>query len=410
MTASSLNSLKAERHNSSVHVTSEEHSEEPAVAALRDRFYRPELDALRLLAFLLVFAVHASPDLRNMQHSQGRAFIETVFRIGNFGLCLFFFLSSYLITELLNKERAATGTLHIKAFYLRRVLRIWPLYFSFLFIGGWISVKAFGYPLEMGRLLAFAGLAGNWYVARHGFGLNPIFPLWSISIEEQFYLLWPFIAKWRGRTGVIAASWILLIVSAAALVALGTQGADRNTVVWVSTLVQFQFFCLGALTATILNRRVPVLSGITRAALLAGAVVLWLIAAGPLHVKTMAPQNSWWELLCGYGLVSVGCLAVFFSILGVSKRRIPSWIIYLGKISYGLYVFHVFALYSILWISKLAEQNSVFLVVHHQAFGLARDGAALVLAVIMAHYSYKFLESPFLRLKDRFAFIHSRSV
>ncbi len=107
---------------------------------------------------------------------------------------LFFALSSYLITELLIREHRPTGTLNIRAFYARRVLRIWPLYFFALFLA------APSLPREY--LAGFALLSGNWMCALAGFPASPFALLWSVSIEEQFYLAWPWVV--RARTQRIA--------------------------------------------------------------------------------------------------------------------------------------------------------------------------------------------------------------
>src|SRR5512142_640167 len=97
-------------------------------------FYRPELDALRFFAFLAVFVTHTVPDHMDFyaaHHiSHGAAVVlASVGGSGVFGVSLFFMLSSYLITSLLLKEQQGRGTVDLKAFYLRRILRIWPLYF-----------------------------------------------------------------------------------------------------------------------------------------------------------------------------------------------------------------------------------------------------------------------------------------
>src|SRR4051812_6146531 len=151
----------------------------------RARFYRPELDLLRFVAFLAVFLHHAIPPYARMhdglEHS--RAILIFVREIGSYGMSLFFVLSSYLITELLLREKQATGTVHMRAFYTRRILRIWPLYFGFLafcvVLPHFVRKVA---PLETGRVLAFVFLAGNWFTGRAGFTANPASPLWSISL------------------------------------------------------------------------------------------------------------------------------------------------------------------------------------------------------------------------------------
>src|SRR5580658_4566258 len=109
----------------------------PAQAKVgRSSFYRPELDVLRFFAFLAVFLFHFNhPAEFYVQHGIPRAiavgatsFVEA----GVFGVDLFFVLSAYLITELLLREKDLCGSLDVKGFYLRRILRIWPLYFFYI--------------------------------------------------------------------------------------------------------------------------------------------------------------------------------------------------------------------------------------------------------------------------------------
>src|SRR5262245_41344043 len=101
------------------------------------RFYSPELDVLRFFAFFGVFVFHAAP--RNTEFYAGAGFpswlstfLISTFGAGAYGVDLFFALSAYLITSLLLRERSATGNLDLRGFYIRRILRIWPLYLGFV--------------------------------------------------------------------------------------------------------------------------------------------------------------------------------------------------------------------------------------------------------------------------------------
>ena len=110
----------------------------PAAKPKAPKFYHPELDVLRFVAFLSVFFCHGLP-FHTPRSLHGAAeflwqLLQAAREAGNFGVCLFFMLSSYLITELLRREYLQTNTIHLKAFYVRRSLRIWPLYFTVLLI------------------------------------------------------------------------------------------------------------------------------------------------------------------------------------------------------------------------------------------------------------------------------------
>jgi len=180
-----------------------------------DHFYRPELDVLRFIAFFLVLILHTSPPLLDSYKAwyaspSVRLVLYRLFSAGGFGLSIFFCLSAYLIATLLLRERSRTGDINLKAFYIRRILRIWPLYFAALFAGFLRSYTGHlqHYPLAF---LFYIFLAGNWYCAIYGFPLNPILPLWSISVEEQFYLFIPLSAKRGGHRMLVIVASLLFI-------------------------------------------------------------------------------------------------------------------------------------------------------------------------------------------------------
>ncbi len=166
----------------------------------------------------------------------------------DFGVCLFFFLSSFLITRLLLIEREATGRIRTSRFYLRRCLRIWPLYFFFLAVV--ISLSGFFPVLHVSspRLLAAMLFVGNWAAVLHGWDSMAIQPLWSVSVEEQFYIIWPAFAR-HGRTAIIAASSVLVMISIATLIYFGNRPGTEITATWRNTFVQGLFLAGGALTA-----------------------------------------------------------------------------------------------------------------------------------------------------------------
>jgi len=314
------------------------------------RFYRPELDAGRFFAFLAVLLHHgpAAPGLAGWVRD-----------IGGFGLSMFFVLSAYLITELLLIEREQTGTIAWKKFYIRRSLRIWPLYLVAQSLRLW--------PIDAERLLA---------------------PLWSILIEEQFYLIWPAVIRFRieqisALLIAVAGAWIWIF-------------AAKGWMLWYDTPVAFLFFATGALISIAKPGRVK--SG-DRVFLIAAGLLLLTVAAklGIGSAETTGMTRT--TLLIGYGAAALGCAAIFIALLGI--ERVPKPLIYGGKISYGLYVFHSGMLEVAGWL-KLPHFTAV------RMFGV--DGVALLLSIAAAHLSYQYFEKPFLRFKERFEVVKSRPV
>ena len=365
-----------------------------------NRYYRPELDVLRFLAFFLVFNHHLLPGSFLDTHFQ---LVHTLQEAGASGVCLFFTLSSFLITELLLREQESTGTIHIRAFYVRRVLRIWPLYFAVLAAAAILPHLVHRYSSPAGFLVPYLLLCGNWAVVLQGFPHNPILsPLWSISVEEQFYLLWPTLISRLRHRGILLAAALVLPLAWATDFLLPALHYAKDPTLWCNGISQFQFFALGGVLALLTHRRGWQLSAGLRLLCAAGGFWLLLLTAFPFHFLDPAPTFKNGQVLAGYLCIDAGCVLLLCAFL---NTRMPPWtkpFIYLGKISYGLYVFH----YVLRVMVGAAVERKL-----HLAFvpGVALTyTVTLALTIGLASLSYRFLEKPFLRLKDRFAFVPSR--
>jgi peptidoglycan/LPS O-acetylase OafA/YrhL len=385
----------------------------PVAAPKAENFYRPELDVLRFIAFLSVFACHGLPF--NLPQGEGDTSspwlaLQGVREAGNFGVCLFFVLSSYLITELLRREYVRTKTVHLKAFYVRRSLRIWPLYFSVLLVS--LAAGSFIPFFHMGwrQLVAYIFFVGNWYIVANTGAVSALGWLWSISVEEQFYVVWPTMAKLAGTRAIAIGSLICFPMSLLAIATAVKYQQHLEVTVWLNSVVQFQFFALGALLAICLSGRVPRLSTRARMVSFIAGVMCWVTASTACLIKDPRPVHSLASMMTGYELVGLGCLCIFLSLLGASVKHVPGFVIYLGKISYGLYVFHGIALAATTFLRKFLEHGiSPHSTVALSLF-LADRVVGLGITIILAALSYKYLETPWLRLKHRFTFIESRAV
>jgi peptidoglycan/LPS O-acetylase OafA/YrhL len=364
-------------------------------------FYRPGLDMLRALAFLVVFVAHGY-----LWELDQPSALGAIARSGEFGVCIFFFLSSYLITELLLREKREAGTVQIPAFYARRVLRIWPLYFAVIGAGCLYGLVSHSHHVSQAWGASLMLLFTNWYTIGHGYPPGFLFPLWSISLEEQFYLIWPGLAKYLNRRGLLAMAILLMIVAYATLALLLHQGASLDPGIWVNSLVQFQYFALGTMTALVLRGRMPNLPIPLRVALFAAGLLCLRAAQAAVFTTDTNLPHDFAHIAPRYLIAMAGCLCFFFSFVQLSMGKWQQPFIYLGKISYGLYVFHV------LWLGLARNVLQQFLGddFSHAALQLAAMALALPATVISAILSYRYLETPFLRFKKNFTVVFSRAV
>ena len=366
-------------------------------------FYRPELDLLRLAAFLLVFIHHALPN--SADEYQGlftpgvARVLSAVASACGYGLCLFFALSAYLIAELLLREKSRTGTVHIRSFYVRRILRIWPLYLVGIAIGLAYAIIR-GPSEDLWRMLAYLFMVGNVFSVFHGWSANCMTHLWSISIEEQFYLIWPGINKYLGKRGILICCAGGIVLANSTLFILGQQHAALFTTVWANTFVQFELFVTGILLAIWLNGNKPRLNLGSRFGIVVAVALIWFASIYYLNAFGIARATSGWALMAGYALNSAGCAGLIYAILGMDISKVSGIFIYLGKISYGLYVFHLLGLLCakvLIWETHMPEFA-----------GVLRAGLGLLFTIALAMASYRWLELPFLRLKANYTWVPSR--
>jgi peptidoglycan/LPS O-acetylase OafA/YrhL len=366
------------------------------------RFYHPELDILRFFAFFLVFLHHAVPHDPAFWTRYGvptalAQFVSGIGALGAFGVDVFFALSAYLITELLLREKTLIGDLDLKSFYLRRVLRIWPLYFFFLALAGVLTVVLPGQKIGWQAALAFLFLGGNWWIVLKGFPSSVIFPLWSVSIEEQFYLFWPPLVRRLRATHMAALAFTMVAIAWAVRSYLGTHGATE-TQVWCNTLARLDPIAAGILVAVFLRGETPDLSLQKRVAMI-GFGVACLAMAGNFWSIKVDPLTTP-RILAGYPVVALGAAALLLGVLSSAKVLSKSVLVYLGKISYGLYVYHVLGL----MVSDYAVPHADAGLVRY----LFRDAIALSLTIAFAAASFRWLETPFLGVKQRFTHVLSR--
>jgi peptidoglycan/LPS O-acetylase OafA/YrhL len=371
----------------------------PAKAQQQRRFYQPELDGLRFYAFLGVFVFHSLPSQPAFYHGLHLPLPSlwgAVVKSGASGVDLFFALSAFLITSLLLRERHETGGISLRLFYIRRILRIWPLYFLVVALGVVLAHTMANQPLPWYYVAGYLLFVGNWVHAVFGAPKSICSPLWTVSIEEQFYLIWPLLMKMLERRGMIIAAIVTLLLATLSRVGFVLAGASGGYLYYGSTS-RCDSLALGILLALFADR-LPKLKWGMRFLLLAGGLLGWIVSSAWLIEQPGKVSMRW---VVGRLLVSVASGAILYACLHSRSKLVRGgWVVRLGKISYGLYMLHLVGIL-------------IMLRLFHPIWGwkvLAIKALGLVMTVVLGFVSYRWVESPFLRLKDRFATVLSRPV
>jgi peptidoglycan/LPS O-acetylase OafA/YrhL len=339
------------------------------------RPYFRSLDGLRALAIVPIVWHHSTP--RQLDGVLGR---------GPLGVDLFFAVSGFLITTLLLHERRASGDIALGKFWARRSLRIFPLYYVVLgaFVLHALFVRAPGPARDhfLQSLPFYATYTSNWFV--HGAVSHPIvFAFaWSLAAEEQFYLLWPPVLRWARGTARPALVMI-------ALIALD-QAAERG---WVASLLEegltmrmMRSFAtpigLGALLALAADSKLA--SPLVRVALAqrwSSIVALALVIAAAFHAWPLLPTQ-----VAMTALVGACALRRDHFLAPVFEHRAVR---HVGAVSYGIYLLNVPVVAA---CRRLVGEEST----------LVLFSTSATLSVAVATLVYRWIERPFLALRDRY--------
>jgi len=355
-------------------------------------FYSPQLDGLRFIAALLVF-IHHSPNLSS-------SFLGQVNEYGWIGVDLFLCISAFLLTRLLRLEFQRKEKIQIGKFFIRRALRIWPLYLSY---ATFVCVLAvFWYDQNatetVGWWLSHVTFTNNLMTALKGYSTVPFSShLWTISLEEQAYLIMPFLLLAFMLSGSVPSHLKYFSLASLAVLIGARLGFFLNDAphpfIWVLPL-RADAFIIGAVAAIITEE-----SRITRpiTCMAIGILLMSSVVYFPnINEHSLYQVFGYTVVACGCVLVVVASQAQMFhdSILASRPLR------YLGKISYGIYVYHVIC------IAAVSKAMAYFGLSNH--FGVLLAG--LLVTIMVSSISYYLLERPFLKLKERFQAVHSRPI
>lgn len=372
---------------------------------MKRKIFFENLDGLRFLCFLSVFLFHSfHTTYPSINKSEIYHFVKRdIFGNGNLGVNFFFVLSGFLITFLLIEEKKLNGQINLKKFWIRRILRIWPLFYFSVFFGFLIFPLLKSYfgqiPDETASLGYYLVFLSNFDLIANGLPDASILGvLWSVAIEEQFYLVWPIILFLLP----IKKHWIpFVIVIVASLIFRGFN--NSYTMHEYHTLS-----CIGDMAV--------------------GALGAWFILEFPVF-KSKIEYLKHYQIVLIYMLFALVFLfrdEVLFSLYGVRifERLIVSFIILLiileqnysknslfklskfkiisrlGIISYGLYILHFIGILITTTLSnKFSFNTELWQVI------FLETSVALLLTILLSKLSFNYFEKPFLKLKNKFAYI-----
>ena len=349
--------------------------------------FLPEIDALRALAVTMTLGAHFIP-------KNSSFYVPYLW----YGVDLFFVISGFLITSILIKsvtsEKRYPYKAILKNFYIRRVLRLFPIYYLFVLFF-FLSKHFLNLHIWKDEYnLYFFTYLQNWYFFKIGEFNNMFSHLWSLGVEEQFYIIWPFIIifvpvkhLWKVFIGLICCSLIFNSLFFEVKIFRNLTFSNFHTLAGGATLAYFYCIIPGSkFFKWILNKR----------------IVLQLLSLTIFIFLLIYSWNNWLYVLLSEIMLSLTCmLLVLNSAYGwpehisfITKNKIVN---HIGKVSYGIYLFHlpIPALIT-LFLSKI---NSHWVLPENTLLSFI---ILFIITYLIASISYKFIELRFLRLKSRF--------
>jgi peptidoglycan/LPS O-acetylase OafA/YrhL len=298
------------------------------------------LDGIRGIAISSVFLFHAAPFIQDRVGPFYPIFLQ-----GWAGVDLFFVLSGFLITSVLLRTKYAAG--YFRNFYARRVLRIFPIYYIFLAV---VALMFMSFPSQRPRFADVYGAQGwywayleNWVLAFRA-QFNPSFlgHFWSLAIEEQFYIFWPFVVWVFKEKHLLVICGCIVIGSLVLRVALVLLDPSLQKFIYFSTLTRMDSLAMGAMTAVILRDGLP-----DRDLRVYSAYLLLLPLAGLALIAALNPSiwDNLWMNAVGLTLTGAASTGVLLRGLrndskGTARILKSSFLVAVGRYSYALYVVH----------------------------------------------------------------------
>ncbi len=356
------------------------------------RIYLTGFNGLRAIAAISVLLHHVFSD------TFGNWGIPPIFlTLFSDGVTLFFVISGFLITYLLLKELDVKSTIDIPKFYMRRILRIWPLYYFILlcaiFIAYFWNQQS---QIINSRLWYYVFFTANIpFLTSNGIGF--ISHYWSIGVEEQFYLFWPWLVKMKKKILLVAVSVFILWIS----LKFGSYLLFTNKSIIYRFFAVNRFHCMmvGAIGAILYYQNNKYFNLIfSNRVILVLSWVLIIFAGFEVDYIPAVIRAEY-----------IAFLSLFLIMSQINRKQKVfnlenKYFDFLGKISYGIYVIHPLVVFVLSKIYLYFSFNTLLpLKVQYPIIYLLTVGVTLLVATL----TYEYLEKPFLKLKGKFTIVKS---
>jgi peptidoglycan/LPS O-acetylase OafA/YrhL len=367
----------------------------------RERVYFRNLDVLRFIAAYMIVLLHCffgwrtkfgNPPSFNSATASPDSW-EMIFHNLAFGVDIFFLISGFLITYLLLSERAKTGKIDVPKFYIRRAFRIWPLYFFMILTGPLLSYFFFeqspNYPLHFFFL-------GNFDIIDQGMKSVSTNHLWSICIEEHFYLFIPLLMAFAPIKRIPQFLFAIILMSILFRAHMAQNTENYGMALYVHTLSRIDVLAIGSLFGYYYyHNKLPFNSPLPIRLMVYGIFIFMFLNVDYAECGTLftATIKKYFFVL----IAAFACGNFLFNEKSLIKLRKSNFLHHLGKASYGIYMFNPVIVFLALKLFSADTYSSYLLFL-----------AAVNIAVIaLALASYHFFEMPFLALKEKYAVIKS---
>jgi peptidoglycan/LPS O-acetylase OafA/YrhL len=331
--------------------------------------------------------------------------------LGELGVVFFFVLSGFLITYLLLKERDVKGKISVGKFYARRLLRIWPLYLLVVVLGFFVLPRLEAFEIFQqqrylwygfwAQFVLYVVMLPNLSFAHFNIAIPNIGQAWSIGVEEQFYLIWPWLVSWFKNVGSMVVFFVAGLIGLKIIVSVCPEGIFE----WLPTVKRFlgmtkmECMAIGAYGAfAVYHQRQRFMDLVYRpwVQIAAVAAIVPIVYFTPIALMPLM-----------HLYVSVVFLIIILNVATNPKSILKlrfQWLDFLGRISYGIYMYHMMIITLVIYLVKGRikgfEQLTAWenILVYTISTGLT---------ILVASLSYRYFETPWMKMKDRFTTIVS---